>query len=1671
MPIFCRGGYDSARMTFEQACRTIETEFAVAMGSPERVAAACAVVRESLRPDLVSDALNPLARLLSRRSGGILRPLFDLIEDAVEWASDPVPLLRGMLESRDEGLRARALDRLVMCVDTGDLAVGEPLVIALAGLAEQERSPLGSSEALGRLDRILRTACPAAPQPGQEPRVDLFLHGPTREVRRFAGRLLDREGNPPPKRMEAVLGGDAYRFLAPYLAYTQATHLDLLDLSYSGQISSEVLESLMRAEAALGDRLLREVITELGWGRINLGLDVRDRVGTRIGASFPLVASPAEAALIEGCPGAVRTWRRSLVLAHGGGSRVAPTGPSPENPVTRFRAYNLSHAEALAEILGVEPLTWERIGRIVSLMDRIVADYVHLFAEIDAEASTLPETYARLRASVVGDAEGDRPGTMSTELTRLVLMFEDPRSLGDVRTLHGLKRYLHQRGLRLGFRLVETGHATDRTVDLLLVTPEKVQPAIRRIRYVDFEPDDDGDAPETQIPYAVRIVAEGMSRHILHGLASFPDVKVFCYGNEVHYYASYGTHPAFLRIDFAPPARGGMVDLEYYGVSKNDLDHHPSPDLDGIRILFRGMDFDCTVARTRVHARYDKERARDLADLCKKAEWVFRILPLLMDVDWAIGSLRLDDDARKLVAGAWSEFFQRWGVLPIEQLLTGDRLGILVGLAQDPAGEKEIAWPGRGEYRDIFSVAAPASLLPAILRTLDQRGVSESVGFHGGIERAFGQISLEEELLQPIRHAVARGELVEGADGLEPAHWSFRREHEAERFASILDEGHRAIAMAAELADLARPIERALRFQVTGNVNGHEVARADLELRGETAALYVLRDRDGISRLAIFAREGLLFSTRSSVGAPWRCNSITDVTRVLPLVRRANYLAPGAIAMISADPQGIRNEFAPHNRGPAAVIRRGERAVMGVRAAPGGASGFAVLGTRGREPAEVAGAILIASTLRPEDNSFIYRAAGIVSTGGGILSHAGLLALQFHKPALLIPAIWDEAAHCVRYRRTECDEEAGQIGDFAFSARTNVREREERIIDGDLLDLDVEHGVLRVLGHEPDTIALQEGLRQLDLADRRAEAVEDDGQLLSIRGQRLRAQHQLVRLFARLGDADLARYAVRGLFLGVAARGQNSALVGVLLGNRRVASMVRDCVEEVLSDLQLRLDGAMEEAATRIPTSRDPNEILALRLDAVKLADRLGDALTIAGASGAAGDHKAGSSGPSPGDAIDIAARERLTAIRSRLDAEWRTSCSASDRSHLERRLATLDLVLGCAPTGPASLGHSEAERLERESREIEKLSSLPILHGSDGGLDLTPLIGSKAANLSEVDRILGGSFVPEWFVVTAAALESVLDSPVGSDTGSVSLRDAIRAILMRSEPSDAQKSFLIRKLWGGVRLPDAVVSAILEAYRALRDADGSAAGSTNDETFVAVRSSGLEEDTAAAARAGEFDTFLFIRGDDRLLEAIRGAWSGMWSERAIHNRAVLGVDPVGRGGGVLVQKICWSRASGVLTTINIGDQDMREIVISAGLGLGEGIVSGVAGADLIVVMKDEHPGENPLRFRYQTNDKREKIVHDHRRGHGTVRVESLYHERFRPALEYVELLELVRAAVRLERTYGHPLDIEFGIEEDKIRILQARPVALTSAVLRETIDRYPLLEPRSGEDAGKEER
>lgn len=1444
-----------------------------------------------------------------------------------------------------------------------------------------------------------------------------------------------------------MLTADTAAWLAPYLAYTRATHLDLLDIA-SGAPEVAV-GSFRRAEALCGEKLLREIFAEIGWTRLNFGLELRRFIGTSVAGSFPLLVAPEEAALLDDCEGTRRTFDRFLVIAHGGAAHEPAS--SSDTAIARFRAYNLAHADLLGGFLDVTPLTHAKVRLTLERMDRIVADFQFLFAGYTDECPVLADIYGSLRESIERAlaAEPPVPGQpLSPELTRLVDMFDDPQSLPAVRTLHGLKRYLHQRGLKLGMRLAESGRAANRTISLALATAGRVLQVSHAIEYVDFESDNEIDGA----PYPVRLVIEEFGRQLVHCEQKLPKVKVFCYGNEVHYFVAYKNHPAFVRIDFSPPSRGGMIDLAYFGVSKYELSLHPNPSLGAIDRLFRRLDFDVLIDNTHVHARYDKERAFDLGDLCAKAASLFRLAPYLMDLDWVIGDLALAPPARDEVADAWASFFASWGVLPYEDFLTPDRRGILAALEARPEGEQEVRWSGTGPYRDRFTIAVPPAFRDELRSAFEARGLGRFLTYEE--ENPLSQLMFETHVLNPLRDAIRRGEIAVDGDSVRrcPSE-SFALRHPAECLAAVLRADEGTIADSARLAGVVALLARGLRFRTAGTINGYDVQHASLPLPGRTSGLYALRDGSGIVRLAIHADGDSLYVRRKGAGQAWQTNWSTDPEALSALLRHANY--PVSAEIQAEDPADVAPRIAAMFRGenPHAALPPlpGERLVAGLTASPGRAVGIARLGLANRRPADLEAAIIVCASLSPADSAFLVHSAGVVSTGGGALSHAGLLALQFGKPALIVGGTWERGSGneaVLSYRLLQYDELRHDDGAWRITERHHIRERGDLLHDGDLVVVDADEGVLRVLGQEPDALALHESLRQLVTSSRRLHGASSDSEILVERGRRLRARHQLERIASRLADPVLARHAVTELLLGRAASEVSVAaadkgkLLGMLAANRSVGELALRAVLLFVTTLTRRLAADFDRAMQLIGDSTDSCEILSLRLGVRRSAEILAETRALVAAGGIA----VACEEPREIQDLEEFVTGRLEILRAQLMNRAESTTDPARRRHLVERIERIDEVLGAADDRVSKL---RSEISSRDEAALGTIAMLRIIDGRAGGIEIRPISGTKAANLAEIARLGEGSLVPPWFVVTDHAFREALESPCGDPTKPATVRSAIERVLGRSDLDHPQKAAAVRHAWESAQFPDALEEAVKRAYRELSP-DGAGL------PFVAVRSSASEEDLESATRAGEFDTFLFVRGEDALVAHLKLAWSGLWNERALHARDSLGGD-ADIGGGVIVQAMITARASGVLHTINVAGRRLREMVINAGLGLGEGIVSGAVAADQIVVSKEGDLQRGELRFRYVTADKRERVVFNSRVGSGTARVETLYHQRLRPALEYVEICELVRAAARLESAYGYPLDIEFAIEGTSVYLLQARPIPTPFTVWRETRDRYPL--------------
>ncbi len=1640
--------------------------------NPEKLREILDQIEEKYSPQTDLSVLLPLAVALKSVKAEPAKLIFNSLSRLLSSVICTIEFAAVILRARDESVLNECVELLVCLAEEEKFYVDNNFVEWLAAESMKEKSRLNGKAISQKLSKLIGYFNSPDENSVDNPLMYLYLNGPTVNIKLYAASLLDSEGQPADESTaQRLLGNEKFSLLSGYLAYTRAAYRDLLYIKSSHEFRDVLVNSIKAVEKICGPDLIKEIITNVGWENMNLGLEAERLREVSVGGELPIYIREPE----------IRFLRNSIdlglgeevykIVAHHSPLKDPVKQSVTENPVARFRSYNLTHAELLRDILDITPLNRLKINRILKNMDKVVKDYVALFSEYSQECLILPDIYLGLKKKIEEQLKLTSGDTiLSREITRLVQMFEEPKSVSDVTTIHGLKRYLHQKGLKHGFKLVEKGQSPNRSIDLFIAGSEKSHSILRNIHYADFEPMENSDNAGLNIPYPVRIVINGFQDQMLYGLESFPRINIFCYANEIHYYPWFRNHPVFIRIDFSPPLQGGMIDLEYYGVSNYELDNHPNLELSAIKKLFAALEFDVQMEGTRIHARYDKEVTVDFGQLCEKAEMLFRLVPYMMDLDWIIGSLDYGMAAKEKIIDAWIESFLDWGVLPVKALLSEDNLKVLHNVTDEHDAETVTEWNGNGDYTDKFTANDNADSLNAINDSLDELRIDFQKVKDSDHLRRYGKLYLEKRFLRILRDAIRNGEIHEENGLYVSTHEElFKRISPPELIAELISSNDGLLRSAAITARLILPLERSLSFQTIGNIEHLEVQATKIPLLGENINLCILRCTNRIIRLAAFSHGNGFYKYRKFISDRWINNWSCDAKDLAHMLRKNNYVVPFAKPSEKDIDDTILHVKLELDSGSSYLIDKhypGQRIIEGLQASPGKAAGKALLGISSRMPEDFDGAILFSESITPRDNTYLYHSSGIVSTGGGILSHAGLIAIQFKKPAMVIKGEWRKntgGGLSLLYSQTEYREVQHQAFGFNIITRSDLFEKQYELNDGDLVILEASKGRMLIIGQQRDAMALYDGFKMFGKIC--VEMSVENSDILSLRGRLLKAQYHIEKILERIYDPFLARYAVNEILMGDLIPDVESwkrvkvKLLKILLENENTGEAAGEYLRKIIDEMYGKYTHRFDEVVELISQSNRLNEIISLRLEAIKMHE-LEKTINefLAQSALRVSEQKLRVL-----ESLEKCSLERLeylfentyeNLLNYNNDGEEIIRCQ-----HLLRTIDRLALVLEISAEKALYITTLRRKLNETVESAINLLKGKYILTSNNGGIELCPLIGGKAANLAELNRLIGEDNVSPWFAVTNKAFQDVLDYKLEASKSfvkeiprdAVTIRDAIEKILERNNLSDSEKSQHINKLWDSVKLPE-------ELYREIEAALYSLTGGNTDKfSFFAVRSSSLEEDTEAQARAGEFDTFLFVKGLDQIISRIKSAWAGLWTERAIHNRKILGRNYEYKGG-IIVQKIIWARVSGVIQTINVARGKLSEVVINAGLGIGEGIVSGVVAADQVTVAKKGYDPEKPLQFTYATADKKERVVYDDEKESGTKIDSTLYHQRFRAALEYAEISELVNLSLKLEGEYGYPLDIEYALEGNRIWIMQVRPVATFLAAFNDTVSNYPVM-------------
>ena len=309
-------------------------------------------------------------------------------------------------------------------------------------------------------------------------------------------------------------------------------------------------------------------------------------------------------------------------------------------------------------------------------------------------------------------------------------------------------------------------------------------------------------------------------------------------------------------------------------------------------------------------------------------------------------------------------------------------------------------------------------------------------------------------------------------------------------------------------------------------------------------------------------------------------------------------------------------------------------------------------------------------------------------------------------------------------------------------------------------------------------------------------------------------------------------------------------------------------------------------------------------------------------------------------------------------------------------------------------------------------------------------LVGGKASSLGELTAKTA-VHVPYGFTTTAYAYRCFMQ-----DSG---LHGRIQEIL--AALTDVENGMQLRKVSAAVRkailsaeMPAALAGAIRSAYAELSRKAGI------EEPFVAIRSSATAEDLPDASFAGQQDTYLNIRGAEAVIEKVKECYASTFTDRAVYYRVKQGFDHSAVALSAVIQMMVFSKAAGVMFTVNVANGDDTHVMIEGSWGLGEYIVQGVVTPDSYLVNKQT------LKIDKQViNEKKIKYV---RKASGGCAEEKVPQEDIsRSVLSGEQVRALAQYAISIEQHYGCYMDIEWGIDErtDKLWILQARPETVWS--------------------------
>ncbi len=302
--------------------------------------------------------------------------------------------------------------------------------------------------------------------------------------------------------------------------------------------------------------------------------------------------------------------------------------------------------------------------------------------------------------------------------------------------------------------------------------------------------------------------------------------------------------------------------------------------------------------------------------------------------------------------------------------------------------------------------------------------------------------------------------------------------------------------------------------------------------------------------------------------------------------------------------------------------------------------------------------------------------------------------------------------------------------------------------------------------------------------------------------------------------------------------------------------------------------------------------------------------------------------------------------------------------------------------------------------------------------IDKTKLmvVGGKGANLGELSRI-DGIIVPEGFCITTEAYKRIISqTPEFND-----LLEQLYLLKVEDRERICEISKKIRSVIEGTVIAKEIDEAVTHFIT-----------KSGDKNAYAVRSSATAEDLPTASFAGQQDTYLNIIGKEAILKHISKCWASLFTDRAVIYRMQNGFDHKKVHLSVVIQKMVYPEAAGIMFTADPITSNRKLLSIDASFGLGEALVSGLVSADCYKVQEEEI---------VDTKIATKKLAIYGLKEGGTETQQIAPEQQKTQTLTEQQILQLAHIGRQIEAYFGCPQDIEWCLVDDTFSIVQSRPI------------------------------